>query len=131
MELLGGSWANRLPTMLTLLDLGRDFGGPGYSRAIPSAVPVQWLSQERADLAGKVLLELHIHGWLWLTKSRSCGTEFMGGSFQGCAWGSAVLQQLQELVLWSGWKSVLPWEAQGGGQCVLPGSNLAVTPCSG
>lgn len=48
--------------MLTLLDLGRHFGEPGYNRAIPAAVPVQGLSQERADLAGKVLLELHIHG---------------------------------------------------------------------
>lgn len=35
----GGPWANRFLTMLTLLDLGRHFGEPGYSRAITSAVP--------------------------------------------------------------------------------------------
>lgn len=35
----GVSWANRLLTTLTLLEPGRRFGGPGYSRAIPSAVP--------------------------------------------------------------------------------------------
>lgn len=126
----GGSWANRLLTMLILLDLGRDFGGPGYSRAILSAVPMQGLSHKRADLTVNVLLELYVHGSgslraMWY---RAHG-ELVPGMSLWLSSAGCQLQQLPELGLGSGWKSVLPWEAQGG-QCVLPGSELAVTPCS-
>lgn len=86
----GVSWANRLLTTLTLLEPGRHFGGPGYSRAIPSAVPARGLSQERADLAGKDGAGTP-YPWLWLTKSRSCGAEFTESLFRGCARGSGVL----------------------------------------
>lgn len=89
----GVSWANRLLTTLTLLELGRRFGGPGYSRAIPSAVPARGLSQERADLAGKVMLELHIHGSgspragpVVQSSRRACSGGVLGA--QGC-WASA------------------------------------------
>lgn len=83
----GVSWANRL------LEPGRHFGGPGYSRAIPSALPAQGLSQERADLAGKVVLELHIHGSgspragpVVQSSRRACPRGVLGA--QGC-WVSA------------------------------------------
>lgn len=57
--------------------------------------------------------------------------ELVPGVCSGLRGAGRQLQRVQGLVLGSGWESVLPWEAQGGGQRVLPGSELAVALCSG
>lgn len=59
------------------------------------AEPSHLLCQERAE-PGKGLSGWESgagapYPWLCLNERRSCDTEFMEGSFQGCAWGSGVL----------------------------------------
>lgn len=87
-------------------------------------MPVQGLSQERADLAGKVVLELHTHGSgsagagpVVQSSWRVCSRDVLGLRSAECQ-----LQQVQGMVLGSGWKS--PAVGSTGRRSVCPGSEL-------
>lgn len=60
---------------LALLDVGRRFGGAGYSRALPSTAPAPGPGQKKDECcleSGAGSVQLVAGRWLQLTGSRSC-----------------------------------------------------------